>query len=255
MIPIRNLYHHFRTIGEYGNFQTHQTENVLAVCSRLSHPGFNYVICLEESPTPALIQTIKHFFKQQDTSAFVWFQKGNTDPTRTALEAEAFSFTAPIVALTHDCQNIPTLSNPPELSIRKAEAHEAFDQWQAVIANTWDRTPEMTHEFFNKTLVNSLQEASPMDCYVAYWEDTPVGSCCLDNRETVGGLYWGAVLPAYRKRGIGTAMINKRLHILKERGAIQCVVQCLESSLGICKANGFQAIDHMAAFLFDSQKP
>ena len=253
MNPTLNLYNHFQTIAKQGNFQTLQNEDVLAVCSKLAHPGFNYTICLNPNPDKNLIQSVKDFFQKHGTHSFVWFQSGNTESTRKILESEGLGFTAPIVSLAHNLEDIPLVPQAPELHIKKAETTKEFQEWQNVFANTWDRSAEMTHDFFNNALKDSLLETSPLNCYVAYWNDIPAGSCCLDYRDPVGGLYWGAVMPAYLKRGIGIAMINVRLHIAKEHGATQGIVQCLESSLGICKANGFEETGTLAAFLFSGK--
>lgn len=56
-------------------------------------------------------------------------------------------------------------------------------------------------------------------CLLVFWEAELAASGGVEFYEQSGVLFGGATLPEFRKRGLQSALIERRLHIAKERGA------------------------------------
>jgi GNAT superfamily N-acetyltransferase len=127
--------------------------------------------------------------------------------------------------------------------MQEVENKADYDQWCQAFAEVWDRDLEETLIFFQ-----GFMEAPDLHPYLAYVDNKIVGGCCLDLSEGNAGFYWDYVLPKYRRKGYGSAMIKWRLNYAKQQGVKMGYVQCLQSSIGIYKDCGFESTQPMSLF-------
>ena len=241
----KHLANHLLYLGENGNFPTFKSPDTQAICSRLNHPGFNYVIGTKPDITPSEIQAVKAFFTKEDQSDFVWFQQGNTTCTKEALLEAGLSFTAPILGLSRDLPETIPQDRPDGFRFQKVSTPEDYQAWCHVICQCWDRSLDMSQSFFKNTFASPSQ--TRITSYLALIDDIPVGTCCYDVQGDTAGFYWDAVIPAMRRQGIGRAMIHERLALLRQINIRRVVAQCLESSAGIYQVCGFKKEEDLSA--------
>ncbi len=68
-----------------------------------------------------------------------------------------------------------------------------------------------------------------------------------------GGVYWGSVLPNFRKQGIGTALVEHRMNTAKKLGYTSIVAHNMTPSLGLCKRLGFEQVGGLPLYMWDTE--
>ncbi|GAB4470293.1 MAG: hypothetical protein OHK0029_43100 [Armatimonadaceae bacterium] len=79
--------------------------------------------------------------------------------------------------------------------------------------------------------------------YVAYYEGEVVGTICLFDAAGVAGIYSLSVLPAFRRRGIASALVRHALdEACWELGISECVAQASRNALPVFQSLGFDKV-------------
>lgn len=105
---------------------------------------------------------------------------------------------------------------PPGVEVRLAAVHE-FDAWSAVVADGFahpDTGGVPSHEEFGREVIeNAERDAAAAGAvrYVALLDGVLAGGGSLSMSGGVAGLAGAATAPAYRRRGIQTALLWARL--------------------------------------------
>jgi len=103
-----------------------------------------------------------------------------------------------------------------------------------------DREPEL--------ILPEEEEAKGMAIHLAYWDGWIVGKVHLQLLNGLGGIYGLGVLPEYRGRGLGRAILLEGVRRLKAAGAGEVLLQVAtgnESALGLYKSCGFKVTSTM----------
>lgn len=114
------------------------------------------------------------------------------------------------------------LVRPAELAIEEvtAESHAVWCQTMAHAFAAPDLTGVMAHEEFSadvlEALMHSLGEAPGGRRFLARWEGQPAGGASLRICGGLAQLSGAAVLPAFRRRGIQSALCDHRLRLARE---------------------------------------
>ncbi len=97
---------------------------------------------------------------------------------------------------------------PRGLVIEKIGEKDA-ELWAGTVAQGFAEQFPVTPQLLE--VVQMFAYCPGAECYLARWEAEPAGGSSLSLRDGVAGLFGASTLPAFRKRGIQTALLHHRL--------------------------------------------
>ncbi len=109
-------------------------------------------------------------------------------------------------------------------------------KWFDIIAGESNLHPKsFAHSFLREVAIDD----EICELYLAYLGDKAVGTVMVSYVDKVAGIYWLAVLPEYRNKGIATLLTNYAINCAKLKGHGFIVAQNLTPSQSIFKKIGF----------------
>jgi GNAT superfamily N-acetyltransferase len=223
---------------------------------RLIEPGFSCVIHSSfgngEGATADLatldeaIEAEIARFRELGVEEFEWKLFGSDRPPelRARLEAHGFLPKEPADAvLVLDLLELPqALRGDGGHDIRRMEGQEAIEATLAVSTAVW---PEEDPAAYRSFLEHSLRsDPGAVSFYVAWVDGVPVAEGRVDyaGRE-FAGLWGGATLPAYRGRGLYTALVAARAAEALGRGCRYLTIDASPMSRSVLEKRGFVLLD------------
>lgn len=155
-----------------------------------------------------------------------------------------------------DCK--PLNFSKKEIQIKKITSFEEASLWAALQKTSFGYEANEEH-FFIKLIMNSL-ENSDIAYYIAYLNEKAVGSSMVYITEfqgiKVSSLWNGAVLPEARKKGVGSAMANKRIEFAASKKAdlMGAYLMPDKMALGYCNAIGMKELYKIYPYLSPGSK-
>jgi len=108
------------------------------------------------------------------------------------------------------------LDLPAGLAIREVCAPEEQLLFMRIMAQAFGMNPGAEQQM--AAIFQAAVEQGDMHNLMAYVDDVPVATVTLSTCSSVGGLWDGACLPDYRRRGILTALLQAALQESRRRG-------------------------------------
>ncbi len=87
--------------------------------------------------------------------------------------------------------------------------------------------------------------------FIAYIDNTPVGSASLFFNDNVWGLYNLGVLPEYRQQGVGTALLKTRIDYVKSQQGQQIVLHAAPITTHMTEKMSFKKITSITPLIFE----
>jgi GNAT superfamily N-acetyltransferase len=171
------------------------------------------------------VERIESFFFERGADSIIQVTPWSSREFLDALTARRYRF--------HEFENV--FARP--LSPARAQA-ESIDIRIAGDLKTWTRiaaeafaTPEMSADFLEEVM-SPLAHAKSARCYLAYVDGEPAGSASmfLSTEQRVAGLFGAGTRPHYRRRGVQSAMLQRRLEDAAEAGCDVAIVTTLPGS-------------------------
>ncbi len=104
---------------------------------------------------------------------------------------------------------------PPGVEIQKAAASE-LDLWVLTVAQGFAEHFPVTQELLD--VMRLFASGKNTECYLARIEGRVVGGATLSVRGRIAGLFGASTLPAFRQRGVQTALLDIRMRRAAEQG-------------------------------------
>lgn len=130
----------------------------------------------------------------------------------------------------------------PDIAIKRAQTKEEIDLFTQIACRSFGVEGVGVKQW---SAVNKAMSDSSMAInYIAYFRNTPVGTATLTTTETTSGIWNLTTDEAYRKRGIGTALVYACLEEAKARDYKACMACLMPSGLawGLLETFGFQNV-------------
>ena len=105
--------------------------------------------------------------------------------------------------------------------------------WAFTVAQGFAEQVPVTQEILQ--VMGGFAGAPNVECYLAKIDGAVAGGATLVIRDGVAGLFGASTLPAFRKRGVQTALLNKRMVHAAEAGCELAV--CLAHPGGSSQRN------------------
>jgi len=104
---------------------------------------------------------------------------------------------------------------PAEIAIQKAGEAE-LDLWVLTVAQGFAEHYPVTQELLD--VMRLFASGKQTECYLARIEGKVVGGATVAMRGRIAGLFGASTLPAFRKRGVQTALLGRRMERAAECG-------------------------------------
>jgi GNAT superfamily N-acetyltransferase len=104
---------------------------------------------------------------------------------------------------------------PSGTTIEKISADQ-LDVWTLTVAEGFAEHFPVTKEMLN--IMKLFAQGPHTECYLAVVDGKPVAGATLAMRDGVAGLFGASTLPAFRKRGLQTALLQYRLRRAHDAG-------------------------------------
>jgi len=137
--------------------------------------------------------------------------------------------------------------SPEDIHIKLVESEEDLEVLDELCQDAYNHEKNLAKKMF-KGLITQNPEESQARMFLAYWQGQPAGKALLATCDNCAGLYWDSVLPAFRRRGIATALINARLEAAKTLGYTQAVSQTKPLALSCYQRAGFKPCGSLLLF-------
>ena len=198
---------------------------------------------LSEQEADSAIQETIEWFKTRNAPFFFWWTGRDTQPADLGerLVAQGFSVfekDAPAMAANIDKLNWDN-PRPPELQLKPVASDDQLLQWKQTFIEAFE-IPEFAGQAWVEATRTVGIGKTPWHLLLGTLNDQPV--CCglLYCGGGVAGLLGLGTLPAYRKRGIGSAMQLERLRIARDLGYQYAVLFASEMGYSPYLKLGFQ---------------
>ncbi len=192
-----------------------------------------------ETIDAAIEQEIGYF--EQLGHTFEWKVYSHDAPAdlRTRLAKRGFTVGEDEGLLVLDTADLPAkLTQPVQADIRQLTNPDDLTDLLAVESALW----QQDYQTFAQELANTLRTApDTIGVFVAYVEGKPVSAARVTflAGSHFAGLWGGATLPAYRGRGLYTALVAIRAQMAAQRGLRFLTVDALPTSRPILEKLGF----------------
>ena len=167
------------------------------------------------------------------------------------LQGHGLTVAADAVGMAVDLSLFEGLSSFPEgVSVEDATDAGLLRQFFHPFSTVFSLPPRAA-DFFREAYEGlGFEGDTPMRNYVALHEGRPVAAASLFMEAGAAGVYNLAVLPEYRGRGIGKAMVSKTLQDAKTLGYGLGVLHALEGSDSLYRTLGFQEYCRFTSYMF-----
>lgn len=123
-----------------------------------------------------------------------------------------------VFAASLQADGLPTLFRPalpPNTTIEKVAA-EDLDLWTLTVAEGFAETFPVTKEMLN--VMKLFAQGPHTECYLALVDGKPAAGGTLATRDGVAGLFGASTIPAFRNRGLQTALLQARIERARAAG-------------------------------------
>lgn len=213
-------------------------------------PGMNYISYsrLDEAELDAAIQEQIAYFVPLD-QPFSWHVYEHDTPPSLKDHLLAHGFAPdddPDAVMVLEGQDAsPALLNPVSIDIRRITQRDQLDAVAQIEAQVWGGD----FGWLKQRLGDHLEIADYLSVYVAYVDGQPACSSWIyfHPHSQFAGLFGGATLPAFRARGLYTAVLAIRVQEAMRRGYHFLTTGASPMSRPILAQNGFRLLTYAYA--------
>jgi hypothetical protein len=128
-----------------------------------------------------------------------------------------------------------------EVTIERLDP-EQIDLWNLTVAQGFAENAPVTQEILD--VMRAFASAPQVECYLARVNGAVAGGGTLILRDGVAGLFGASTLPAYRNRGVQTALLQTRIARAAQAGCdlVVCLAQPGSSSQRNVVRRGFSVL-------------
>jgi GNAT superfamily N-acetyltransferase len=130
----------------------------------------------------------------------------------------------------------------PEIAIQDITDLSGIEDFNIAEAAGFGAAPEAAAWYASVRRATPFGPGQPVRRYVAYWEGQPATSTSLFFGAGVVGVYDVATDPAFRRRGISTALVRRALEDAQGEGYHVAVLQASDEGFSVYQRLGFNAL-------------
>ncbi len=230
--------------GGWGGVSPSATDADLVLYrSGLPHPLINGVLRSREAATDQLISEVR---RQLEGLPWLWWVGPGSDPqlaTRLGAAGAVHAMSFPVMAVRLD--QVLNRAAPADLVIEEVNGLEAMAEW----VSAWSPNFGLRVED-RDALVEREARRSDVVRFAGRIDGKVVGTSEVLFSRGVAGVYVVTTDPAYRRRGIGTAMTDAALKLARARGYLVATLQASDDGQPVYVRMGFSTVETLKLFSF-----
>jgi Acetyltransferase (GNAT) family len=151
-------------------------------------------------------------------------------------------FSNVMALLLYGVSSAAATGNPPEGVTIERIGKEQMDLWTLTVSQGFSENFPVTHEILEVMKMFAL--GANVECYLARVDGAVAGGATLALRQGVAGLFGASTLPAFRNRGVQTALLKERLRraMTEKCDLAVCIAQPGSSSERNVVRQGFSVL-------------
>lgn len=232
-----------RTPRQIAGMRVVESGHLTYVDSGLSCDTFNIIHLTDgrRVTESELANAIQHFQDQQRDHC-LWVNREQLGWVEAVLARLALTRQAEEVGMVLGLDQYVNSPNPLHEHVRVVRTRNALRAYARVIAENWEPPDQNVLAYYDRTADQYLKKDNGFVLLLYYQEGVPAATLelCFSDPAVVG-LYGLATRAAFRRQGIGAAMLTYGLNLAKERGCRHAVLQASEDGIGIYREYGFEA--------------
>ncbi len=240
----------------YHEMRTEHTPDVTRLIAEGEGEGAVIYSRLDESNADRVIREQIAYFEAigQD---FEWkvFDYDTPADLRERLIASGFECEEPEAIMALDLENAPAeLFQSVNADVRRITDLAQIMIAMQILEQVWNDS----HEMLGKILTEEFtHNGDYLSMYLAYADGIPASAAWIRFHEgnPFAGLWGGSSLPAYRKRGLYTALLSVRAQEARQRGVRYLTIDASAMSQPIVAKYGFQLLTIAHACKWTVKKP
>lgn len=138
--------------------------------------------------------------------------------------------------------------SPGGLEIQRVSTSDQLEDFARIIGATQGSPDPHVLRFYDLAAPTLLSGESPLWLYVGYLEEVPVATAEVTLGGGVAGLYNVSTLPAYRRRGYGTAITLRPLLDARAQGYRAAILQASAEGVSIYTRLGFEPFGQITEY-------
>lgn len=233
---------------QFQNFSTHSRW-----CYAVQEPIYNGFLLKEgfEKNWQEIVDFQVQFFQKQKlpSSCFI-APNSQLDRIGEYLKQLGYHTPGPYQAISLDLSLPLTPSFQPIPSVKQVLTDKELKKWSTILATVFFPELKETLSDFLYENYKKLGYTGPMRHYLGYVDAKPVGASSLlltyNSHPEICGLWNGAVLKEWRRKGVGRAMAEKRIVDAQDLGfsLMVCFMEADALAWSYCKPLGFE-VQHL----------
>lgn len=200
---------------------------------------------------PAMVKEVNHGLYESLNACQVYYEKNHvpwalvvpdyllTKPIEHEIQSLGFFLEGIGVAMVivPDSVQFPSQSSPLHYRLMQDD----LDTWSISLIYGFESTPEVTAVYTHRHQL-ALNNTKLLYHFSGFLDDTVVCSLTLSLCGNYARIDDLATMPAYQKRGFGSALIYEALKYAKELNVSYCFLEASKKGLGLYKRIGFKDI-------------
>lgn len=218
-----------------------------------SYPLFNGYFNFGTQPIDylALIPKAKKHFGA--TPFTIWIDSDTAQLShelKEQLQAEKIHSAGEYKGVELDLQQVNDLPMPASCDLIPITTQNEFEQYCHIINTVFELPQPIAEDFKNMLAPSDVYD--PYTNYLAYYQGKPVATLTSFISGNIVGLYCGATLTEFRKKGLSSALAMKALQDAKEKGCDTSVVQLMAKNMagGITSKLGFKTVCQFTPYVY-----
>jgi len=229
-----------------------EIDHIQYLYSDIPHPVFNCIIQAQSS-TETIQSSIRAIFQdyKQNNIPHCWWVTEQFTPDNIREELLSSNYQkGPLYRGVHaELKKLNlTFETNPKVHIKRIQEASEFDDWVRPIQEGFEFNDLVTNAFVSRYKKLHITDHRFIS-YIAYYDNQLAGSLTLFVNANVAGLYNGAVLTPFRRKGIMLALGKNALLEAREKGLKDAVSQVGEGTYPLSINIGFKEYLGFQAFL------
>ena len=207
---------------------------------RLSPDNVDYIIARQQAA-----------YAERNLPLLWWTSPSSTPPEiHRHLTSAGFIPNGELTGMALDLQKLITGPYPGELVIERAKDPAAQLNFARTLCQGFQVPQDMAEPMIDQALAMDYGADGPLINYIGYFNGQPVATSSLFLKSGVAGIYNISTLPAFRRRGFGSAVTLAPLVESKKRGYHFSVLHGSAMAIPLYRRLGFKTYCYFNQYLW-----
>ena len=208
----------------------------------------NWVYCSEREITPEMADMAVNFFRERGDSGetFMWPVYADSESNREILEGAGLIYAGNLTAMCLDSAKITLARNNDAVKIEGVKSREMAEVWAETASRGFGE--DGASDSYRKFAESLCAERERVGLYLAGYGGEYAGTFCVTEDPEMTGVYYFAVVPEFRRKGVARAMMSEICRLSAGR---KIVLQATPIGAKFYGAFGFEELFRIPVYSTD----